>query len=185
LPSTDDPEYNEEFPDEVRPGLPVTDEAFEAMLQGFDQDALEADPGSPELLLHDEVDAPLDPDEDEGKEEEPLGEETKARRDFKAEATSLRHLLTHLPKNPHCVSCQQAKMRQRYSHKSAFKREISQFGEIITCDHVVAPAMRMQGLGGEATGLSVKDVFTGMIAIYPAIRQDNDETLLALTVRRT
>ena len=109
LPSTDDPEYNDEFPDEVRPGLPVTDEAFEAMLQGFDQDALEADPGSPELLLHDEVEAPLDHDEDEGEEEEPLGEETKARRDLKAEATSLRHLLTHLPKNPHCVSCQQAK----------------------------------------------------------------------------
>ena len=97
LPSTDDPEYNDAFPDEVRPGLPVTDEAFEAMLQGFDQDALEADPGSPELLLHDEVEAPLDHDEDEGEEEEPLGEETKARRDLKAEATSLRHLLTHLP----------------------------------------------------------------------------------------
>ena len=116
----------------------------------------------------------------EGEEEKPLGEETKARRDLKAEAISLRHLLTHLPKNPHCVSCQQAKMRQRYSHKSAFKREIGQFGEIITCDHVVSPAMRMQGLGGEKTGLSFLHLFTGMIAIYPAIRQDKDETLLAL-----
>ena len=71
-------------------------------------------------------------------------------------------------------------MRQRYSHKGAFKREISHFGEIITCDHVVSPSMRMQGLGGEKAGLSVKDLFTGMIAIYPTIRQDADETLLAL-----
>ena len=39
LPSTDDPDYNDALPDEVQPGLPVTDEAFEAMLQSFDQDA--------------------------------------------------------------------------------------------------------------------------------------------------
>ena len=124
------------------------------MFQGFDQDALEAEPVSPDILPHDETEESLEHDEEEGGEEEPLGEplgeETKARRDLKFEATSLRHLLTHLPKNPHCVSCQQAKMRQRYSYKGAFKRDMAQFGEIVTCDHVVAPAMRMQGMGGES-----------------------------------
>ena len=33
-----------------------------------------------------------------------------ARRDLKAEAKSLKHLMTHMPKNPHCSSCQRAKM---------------------------------------------------------------------------
>ena len=111
----------------------------------------------------------------------PLEEpEAKGRRDLKLEASSLRHLLTHLPKNPHCPSCQQAKMRQRYSHKGAFKREIDKFGEIITCDHVVAKSMRMQGLGGEGYGLSVRDLCTGMIALYPALYNGTEETTLAL-----
>ena len=57
---------------------------------------------------------------------------------------------------------------------------MAKFGDIVTCDHVVAPAMRMQGMGGEKYGLSVKDLFAGMIAIYPAIRQDTDETVQAL-----
>ena len=66
------------------------------------------------------------------------------------------------------------------SHKGAFKREIDQFGEIVTCDHVVAPAMRMQGLGGEKYGLSVRDLFTGMIAIYPTTTHDTEATTTAL-----
>ena len=71
-------------------------------------------------------------------------------------------------------------MRQRYSHKGACKREIDQFGEIVTCDRVVAPAMRMQGLGGEKYGLSVRDLFTGMIAIYPTTSHDTEATTTAL-----
>ena len=71
-------------------------------------------------------------------------------------------------------------MRQRYSHRRAFKREIDQFGEIVTCDHVVSPSMRMQGLGGEKYGLSVRDLFTGLIALYPQIRHDTDATTQAL-----
>ena len=93
---------------------------------------------------------------------------------------SLHHLLTHLPKNPYCVSCQQAKMRQRYYHRGAFKRELDQFGEIITCDHVVTPSMRMQGLGGERFGLSVRDLSTGLISLYPQISKGSEETTQAL-----
>ena len=44
LPSTDDPDYNDAFSGEVQLSLPIADEAFEAMLQDFDQDALEAEP---------------------------------------------------------------------------------------------------------------------------------------------
>ena len=51
--------------------------------------------------------APLD--EEVGEDIEPIAPEAKMRRDLRAEAKSLRHLLTHLPKNPYCVHCQQAK----------------------------------------------------------------------------
>ena len=124
MPGTDDPDCNDAVSGKVQLSLPIADEAFEAMLQDFDQDAMEAEPVPLDLLPPEE--GLLEHDEREGGDEEPLGEplgdETTARRDLKAEATSLRHLLTHLPKNPHCVSCQQAKMRQRYSFKGAFKR---------------------------------------------------------------
>jgi hypothetical protein len=104
LPGTDDPDCNDVVSGKVQLSLPIADEAFEAMLQDFDQDALEAKPVSPDILPHDEIEESLEHDEEEGGEEEPLGEplgeETKARRDLKFEATSLRHLLTHLPKNP-------------------------------------------------------------------------------------
>ena len=95
------------------------------------------DPDFPEEEEEDDPDLPVPevgpieaPREEDRAEAAVLAEEpeTKGRRDLRVEATSIRHLLTHLPKNPHCVSCQQAKMRQRYSHKGAFKREIDQFG---------------------------------------------------------
>jgi hypothetical protein len=37
-------------------------------------------------------------------------DEVDEKRDLKAEALTLKHMLTHLPKNPHCVVCQRAKM---------------------------------------------------------------------------
>ena len=170
-------------------GPNMNDGAFEAMLENSDPDAFEAEqeapdsgveppPHEPERPEDEPELAPLD--EEVGEDIEPLAPEARMRRDLRAEATSLRHLLTHLPKNPYCVHCQQAKTLQRYSHKGAFKREIDQFGEIVTCDHVVAPAMRMQGLGGEKYGLSVRNLFTGMIAIYPTTTHDTEATTTAL-----
>ena len=41
--------------------------------------------------------------------------ERKQRRDLKAEATSLRHFMTHLPKNPHCKACQRSKLVSKAS----------------------------------------------------------------------
>ena len=174
------------MPGEEEPEEVMDDKAFEAMLEDFDQDALEAapkeaDPKEPEPLVEGPEEAQELVQNEEAEDEiEPPPAEGRERRDLKAEATSLRHLLTHLPKNPYCVSCQQAKMRQRYSHKGAFKRDLDHFGEIVTCDHVVAPAMRMQGLGGEKYGLSVRDLFTGMIAIYPSTNHDTPATLAAM-----
>ncbi len=132
-------------PEEEPPGM--TDLAFDSILEGFDQEALEADgdtrggvdkpcpedsdqeddPGEVKLdrspvgehpphepgVCHEDV--AEDGDDEAG--EAARAPEPRSRRDLSAEATSLRHLRTHLPKNPYCVSCQQAKMRQRYSHR--------------------------------------------------------------------
>ena len=89
------------------------------------------------------------------------------RRTRRAEAQSAIHKLTHLPKNPFCQACQEAKMKQYYSKRGAFAREVTRWGAIITCDHMAAASMRMKGIGQETTAMTVKDVFTGMIACYP------------------
>ena len=40
-------------------------------------------------------------------------------RDLKAEAKSIRHLMTHAPKNPYCDACQRAKMENVKSFRQA------------------------------------------------------------------
>ena len=122
LPGVDDP---------LSGGQVMGDTAFDAMLEDFDQDALEAEKKPAEV-----DDQPLQ--KEDAQEDDPLVQTEGTRKDLKLEAGSLRHLLTHLPKNPHCLSCQQAKMKQKYSHRGALKREMAQFGEIVTCDHVVS-----------------------------------------------
>ena len=136
--SIDDQSSQEEMamPGAEEPEEVMDDKVFEAMMEDFDQDALEAapkeaEPKEPEQIVEGSEEAPdMGHEEEEAEEEfEPPAVEGGGRRDLKAQATSLRHLLTHLPKNPHCVSCQQAKMRQRYSHKGAFTREFDQLLE--------------------------------------------------------
>ena len=58
-------------------------------------------PHEPERPEDEPESAPLD--EEVGEDIEPLAPEATMRRDLRAEATSLRHLLTHLPKNPYCI----------------------------------------------------------------------------------
>jgi hypothetical protein len=68
-----------------------------------------------------------------------------SRRSRKAEALQLSHKLTHLPKNPFCQACQEAKMKQYYSKRGAFARELEKWGSIVTCDHIASASMRMIG----------------------------------------
>jgi hypothetical protein len=72
LPGTDDPDCNDAVSGKVQLSLPIADEAFEAMLQDFDQDAMEAEPVPLELPPPEE--GLLEHDGREGGEEERLGE---------------------------------------------------------------------------------------------------------------
>jgi hypothetical protein len=44
---------------------------------------------------------------------------------LRAEAQSLEHKLSHLPKNPFCEACTMGKMKEKYSRRRAFKRELT------------------------------------------------------------
>ena len=55
---------------------------------------------------------------------------------LKAEASSVLHKLTHLPKNPFCDSCQRGKMKEKYPRRGAFKRNLEKWCELVTFDHL-------------------------------------------------
>ena len=101
-------------------------------------------------------------------------------RDLKAEAKSLKHLLTHLPKNPHCQACQEAKMKQIYSRRGAFQRPLERFGHIITFDHMFSAQARMIGLDGEMHAFNMKDLYTGFIAAFPVRTRDAESCIAAI-----
>jgi len=81
--------------------------------------------------------------DDEIPETEDEEQAARDRRDLKAEADSLQHLLTHFPKNPHCKTCQVTKSQRKQcrnkshliKHKDAMLRA---FGDAITADHISA-----------------------------------------------
>ena len=79
--------------------------------------------------------------------------------DLKAEARSLKHLLTHHPKNPHCEVCRVAKLTRRPARRNRDKPSIApkKFGEVGNADYVVAQSKEAMGLTGERDALVVVD----------------------------
>ena len=91
-------------------------------------------------------------------------------------ARGLPHLLTHKPKNPHCIGCRVAKMRDVPHYTGAFDRTPAKWGDLITCDHIDSRNNEMTGLHGEKNALVIKDFWSGLVMIYPAITKDGPET---------
>ena len=99
------------------------------------------------------------------------------RRDLVAEATSIQHLMTHLPKNPHCKACQRAKMQKKPNKKKGGKKggiEITDkpFGTIITADHLITNSEEDQGIKGERAGVVVADLSTKYFDCYAVLDKD-------------
>ena len=93
------------------------------------------------------------PDEEGGSSEEeepevPVVRQSKSDK-LKEVAASLEHKLSHLPKNPFCQSCIMGKMKDKYSHRRTFARELESWGEVVTCDHVYSASASALGLDGE------------------------------------
>ena len=89
---------------------------------------------------------------------------------LKEEATSVRHLLTHIPKNPYCKACMQAKalppQSRKAKNKSQFKwkrPDAKVFGDEVTCDHWIAQDDVSRGLLGETVALTLRDRATNWL----------------------
>ena len=106
-----------------------------------------------------------------------LGE--KALRD---EATSIQHMLTHIPKNPYCDICQRAKMFKppSYAVGGSTKVEAEKFGDHITADFIITRDEEEVGIDDERNALVVKDVATGFMYVYPNARRTTNAAVLAL-----
>ena len=102
------------------------------------------------------------------------------RRKLREEALSVKHALTHLPKNPYCGACQQGKMRQYRAQTGAYQRITTRFGQIVTCDHMISRSVENQGLRGETNALTVKDLHTKLLMCYAVFTKSADEVEDAL-----
>jgi hypothetical protein len=93
-----------------------------------------------------------------------------SRRDLRAEALSIRHLLTHQPKNKYCKACTRCKMQRtpcKRGASSSYGPKPENFGDICTCDHIIAYDELSKGINGEQEALVIVDIATGWMFGYP------------------
>jgi hypothetical protein len=109
----------------------------------------------------------------------PAGDARPAKRDLKAEAESLEHKLSHIPKNIHCDTCVRSKMKN--ANSGSFQREPKAWGDISTADHLDARKKEMVGLIGEREALTVKDLYSGLRNIYATKTKSAEETHFCIT----
>ena len=105
-----------------------------------------------------------------------VGDERAARR----EAESLGHLLTHKPKNPHCSICARTRARQVYRRSGSFHRELAAWEDLVTADHVDCRRSEMSGLDDQREALIIRDLYSGLIMVYPAPSKSTEDTIVPL-----
>jgi hypothetical protein len=100
------------------------------------------------------------------------------------EARSVEHLCTHIPKNPFCPACQQAKAQRRPARDN---KKIVQLGpppsgngDQITCDHLTTLAEEDMGIDKSRVGLVCKDRGSTYKDVYPTGGKSADETRRSL-----
>ena len=86
---------------------------------------------------------------------------------LRQEATSARHMLSHIPKNKFCDICAAKERRRRAPRRAAQPEEAYQsFGQVVTADHLVI-GERSEGFRGERSAMVVKDLFSGYVDAFP------------------
>ena len=101
-------------------------------------------------------------------------------RNLKAEATSLRHLMTHFPKNPHYSACMRANMCAKNApvRKHDPDEAPSKFGEQVTADHIIAQDVVDKSVLGDRT--IVLDRATRWLDAFPLLTKSALDTANAL-----
>ena len=103
----------------------------------------------------------------------------------KAEASSLRHLMTHHPKNQYCNTCCIAKIQRaphrRKQHKYwKGKPKPAVFGDQVTADHIIAYSDRSMGVTGHQAAVIYGDRATGYFDGFPIMAKTTLDTSDAL-----
>ncbi len=103
----------------------------------------------------------------------------------KAEAASLRHLMTHHPKNKYCptcciAKCQRAPHRRKHHKYWKGRPRPTAFGDEITADHIVAYSVRSQGITGHQAAVVFGDRATGWFDGFPIAGKTAPDTSDAL-----
>ncbi len=103
----------------------------------------------------------------------------------KAEATSLRHLMTHHPKNSYCTTCccaksQRAPHRRKHHKYWKGKPRPDKFGDQITADHIIAYSERSKGVTGHQAAVVFGDRATGWFDGFPIVGKSIHDTTFAL-----
>ena len=91
-------------------------------------------------------------------------------RDLRADALSTKHLLTHHPKNRYCKACARCKMLRtpcKHGASSNYGAKPEKFGDICTCDHIIACDELSKGINGEQEALVLVGIATGWMFGYP------------------
>ena len=71
-------------------------------------------------------------------------------------------------------------MKEKYSRRGAFKREIEKWCELVTFDHLYSGPERATGLSGEREGFVIRDLCTGIVHAYPVTDKHSDHALASL-----
>ena len=100
---------------------------------------------------------------------------------LKEDAKSLSHMLTHVPKNPYCTTCQRAKMQAKSApnrkglHSDGSARPKG-FGVEATADHFIAKDEIDTSISGDKTGLVIHCRGSDWLEQYGTKTNDADST---------
>ena len=91
-------------------------------------------------------------------------------------------MMTHLPSNPFCEVCQQAKMK--WAPGKAVPREEQDrakvFGEGLLADHMTLADHRAYDIEAETCSLCLKDDSSGFRAWYPQTSKGTEQTVRSI-----
>ena len=101
---------------------------------------------------------------------------------LKSEASSIPHLMTHLPSNPFCEFCLAKRRHHRRTRVSAAQRDAERpkvFGARVGVDHGSLGSNQRVGSAGERAFLSITDKASNFSGIYPNASKNAASTTLA------
>ena len=108
--------------------------------------------------------------------------DTAAKDKLIAEAISVRHMMTHRPKNPMCEVCLRAKAFKSQARRKgpAHRQAVTELGDIICADHFIVHREADKGVDGEKCALLMMDVGTRITDVAPVKAKSATEAVIAL-----